>query len=184
VTHDSLAPSLLVAMPQLLDPNFKRTVVLLIHHDAEGTLGVVVNRTTDLGAPELCDSIQVEWPGDPEARVDWGGPVQPETGWLLYEGADAGSEEIRDVSGGIHFSGSLDLLRRMLGSPPERLRVMLGYAGWGPGQLESELAEGAWLVAPVDPSVIFEVDQEAMWAHVVRSLGIEPATLVASRGVH
>lgn len=171
-------------MPQLLDPNFKRAVVLLVHHDADGTLGVVVNRSTDLPAPELCESIEMEWPGDPEAYVDWGGPVQPETGWLLFEGSEAGSDDVRDVTTGISFSGSLDLLRRMQGSSPERLRVMLGYAGWGPGQLETELAEGAWLVAPVDPQVIFDIDQEAMWGHVVRSLGIEPATLVSSRGVH
>jgi putative transcriptional regulator len=68
--------------------------------------------------------------------------------------------------------------------PPSRLRILLGYAGWGPGQLETELAQGAWLVAPADASVLFESDVEAMWAQVVRSLGIEPATLVASRGVH
>lgn len=182
--QDSLAPSLLVAMPQLLDPNFHRAVVLLVHHDAEGTLGVVVNRTTDLGAPELCESISMEWPGDPDAPVDWGGPVQPETGWLLFDGPATEIEETRDVTPGIHFSGSLDLLRSMLASPPDHLRVMLGYAGWGPGQLEVELAEGAWLVAPVDPAVVFDVDPEAMWTTVVRSLGIEPATLVASRGIH
>lgn len=184
MSQDSLAPSLLVAMPQLLDPNFRRAVVLLVHHDAEGTLGVVVNRTTDLSAPELCESISIQWPGDPEARVDWGGPVQPETGWLLFDGPEADADETRDLTPGIHFSGSLDLLRRMLGSPPAHLRVILGYAGWGPGQLEAELAEGAWLVAPVNPSLVFDVDQDAMWTHVVRSLGIEPATLVASRGVH
>ncbi|MGH0028534.1 MAG: YqgE/AlgH family protein [Myxococcota bacterium] len=188
MSEDSLAPSLLVAMPQLLDPNFKRAVVLLVHHDADGTLGVVVNRTTDLPAPELCESIELQWPGDPQANVDWGGPVQPETGWLLFDSVLAGDEtsdeEVRDVVHGVSFSGSLDLLRRMLTAPPERLRVMLGYAGWGPGQLESELAEGAWLVAPADPTVIFDVDPDAMWTHVVRSLGIEPATLVASRGVH
>jgi putative transcriptional regulator len=184
VSQDSLAPALLVAMPQLLDPNFRRAVVLLVHHDAEGTLGVVVNRSTDLTAPELCESIDLQWPGDPEARVDWGGPVQPETGWLLFDGLEADPDDTRDVTPDIHFSGSLDLLRRMLGSPPENLRVMLGYAGWGPGQLEAELAEGAWLVAPVDPQMVFDVDLEAMWTTVVRSLGIEPATLVPSRGVH
>lgn len=171
-------------MPQLLDPNFRRAVVLLVHHDADGTLGVVVNRATDLSAPELCESISIEWPGDPEACVDWGGPVQPETGWLLFDGPEADANDTRDVTPEIHFSGSLDLLRRMLESPPDHLRVMLGYAGWGPGQLEAELAEGAWLLAPVDPGVVFGVDHDSMWGHVVRSLGIEPATLVASRGIH
>lgn len=181
---DSLAPALLVAMPQLLDPNFRRAVVLLVHHDAEGTFGVVLNRETELLAAEVCDSIEIDWRGDPEALVDWGGPVQPQTGWVLFEGSGELPDDVRDVTDGVRFAGSLEVLRRMASEPPPRLRVMLGYAGWGPGQLELELAEGAWLIAPVDASVVFEVDREAMWAHVVRSLGIEPATLVASRGVH
>jgi putative transcriptional regulator len=116
--------------------------------------------------------------------VFWGGPVQPQTGWVLFEGPADPSEEARDLGEGIAFAGSLDVLRGIAAAPPERTRVLLGYAGWGPGQLESELAQGAWLVAPVDRQTLFEVDCEDMWVHVVRSLGIEPATLVAGRGVH
>ncbi|HVH17033.1 MAG TPA: YqgE/AlgH family protein [Myxococcota bacterium] len=183
---DPLAPALLVAMPQLLDPNFKRSVVLVIHHDSEGTFGVVLNRTTEIRAAQLCESIEVDWQGDPEAEIHWGGPVQPQTGWVLFEDneSEEGDEDVREVVPGISFAGSLAVLRRMALEPPSRLRILLGYAGWGPGQLESELAQGAWLVAPADASVLFETDVDAMWAQVVRSLGIEPATLVASRGVH
>jgi putative transcriptional regulator len=76
------------------------------------------------------------------------------------------------------------VLERVAGSPPSEVRLLLGYAGWGPGQLESELTEGAWLLAPPEGHVVFDVPLEEMWAHVVRSLGVEPATLVASRGVH
>jgi len=184
---DPLAPALLVAMPQLLDPNFRRSVVLLIHHDAEGTFGVVLNRTTELRAAQLCESIEVDWHGDPDAEIHWGGPVQPQTGWVLFEDDEAEQsedEDIREVVPGVGFAGSLAVLRRMASEPPTRMRILLGYAGWGPGQLESELAQGAWLVAPADPSVVFETDVDGMWSQVVRSLGIEPATLVASRGVH
>jgi putative transcriptional regulator len=183
---DSLAPALLVAMPQLLDPNFRRSVVLLIHHDAEGTFGVVLNRTTEIRAAQLCESIEVDWQGDPEAEIYWGGPVQPQTGWVLFEDLESDDEndDIREIVPGVGFAGSLAVLRKMALEPPPRLRILLGYAGWGPGQLESELAQGAWLVAPADASVLFETDVDAMWAQVVRSLGIEPATLVASRGVH
>ena len=182
---DSLAPALLVAMPQLLDPNFRRSVVLLIHHDAEGTFGVVLNRTTEIRAAQLCESIEVDWQGDPEAEIHWGGPVQPQTGWVLFEDAEGDEgEDVREVVPGVGFAGSLAVLRRMALEPPTRLRILLGYAGWGPGQLETELAQGAWLVAPADASVLFETDVDAMWSQVVRSLGIEPATLVASRGVH
>ena len=183
---DSLAPALLVAMPQLLDPNFRRTVVLLIHHDAEGTFGVVLNRTTEIRASQLCESIEVEWRGDPDAEIHWGGPVQPQTGWVLFdasEGDDA-EEDVREVVPGVGFAGSLAVLRRMASAPPGQLRILLGYAGWGPGQLESELAQGAWLVAPAEPAFVFETELDEMWTQVVRSLGIEPATLVSSRGVH
>lgn len=184
---DSLAPALLVAMPQLLDPNFRRAVVLLIHHDAEGTFGVVLNRTTEIRASQLCESIEVDWRGDPDAEIHWGGPVQPQTGWVLFdesEGEGEDGEDVREVVPGVGFAGSLAVLRRMASEPPNRVRILLGYAGWGPGQLESELAQGAWLVAPADASVVFSTELEEMWSQVVRSLGIEPATLVPSRGVH
>jgi putative transcriptional regulator len=173
-------------MPQLLDPNFRRAVVLLVHHDAEGTFGVVLNRTTDITAERLCDSIDMEWHGDPRSEIHWGGPVQPQTGWVLFDesGESEWSDEVKQVAEGVSFAGSLDVLRRMASSPPGQLRVLLGYAGWGPGQLETELAEGAWLLAPVERSLVFDIQPQDMWAQVVRSLGIEPATLVASRGVH
>jgi putative transcriptional regulator len=183
---DSLAPGLLVAMPQLLDPNFRRTVVLLVHHDENGTFGVVLNRATQITAPNLCATLEIDWRGGADDRVDWGGPVQPQTGWVLFQHDEifGAPGEVRALGQGIQFAGSVDVLRQVAGDPPERLRVLLGYAGWGPGQLEAEMSEGAWLVAPVTREVLFDVDPAAMWEHVVRSLGIEPATLVATRGVH
>ena len=186
MTSESIAPSLLVAMPQLMDPNFHRTVVLLVHHDEEGSFGVVLNRTTEITAGRLCDSIEIPWRGDPDEEICWGGPVQPQTGWVLFgDGCTLGDEQdVRDVGPGLHFAGSLEVLRTVAQQPPDGLRLLLGYAGWGPGQLEVELAEGAWLIAPVEGHVVFDVAIDDMWTHVVRSLGVEPATLVASRGVH
>jgi len=186
VDASSIAPALLVAMPQLSDPNFRRAVVLLVHHDAEGTFGVVLNRMTEITAEKLCDSVDIEWHGDPQSEIHWGGPVQPQTGWVLFDERSAAgwADDVKEVAEGISFAGSLEVLRQMATRPPGHLRVMLGYAGWGPGQLEAELAEGAWLLAPVERGVVFDVEPDAMWTHVVRSLGIEPATLVASRGVH
>jgi putative transcriptional regulator len=182
---ESLAPAFLVAMPQLLDPNFRRTVVLLVHHDADGTFGVVLNRPTELTATDLCTTLRIGWRGAPGKEIGWGGPVQPQTGWMLFdEDVVAGSGEVKPVGDGIGFAGSLEVLRRLAEDPPEELQLLLGYAGWGPGQLESELSEGAWLLAPVSRRVVFGVEPEAMWEHVVRSLGIEPSTLVATRGIH
>jgi putative transcriptional regulator len=182
---ESLAPSFLVAMPQLLDPNFRRTVVLLIHHDGEGTFGVVLNRPTELTASDLCTTLEIDWCGEPGKEIGWGGPVQPQTGWMLFgDEASFGSADVKQVGDGIGFAGSIDVLRSLAADPPGELQLLLGYAGWGPGQLENELAEGAWLLAPVSRAVVFDVGPAQMWEHVVRSLGIEPSTLVATRGIH
>jgi putative transcriptional regulator len=186
VSDSALAPRLLVAMPQLLDPNFHRAVVLIVHHDDSGTFGVILNRPTEITAPNLCASLEIDWHGDPADPIDWGGPVQPQTGWVLFA-RDPGipeREEVQEVGEGVCFAGSLDVLRHVANDPPENVRLMLGYAGWGPGQLESELSEGAWLVAPVSRQVVFDVGAPEMWEFVVRSLGVDPATLVPTRGIH
>lgn len=187
--ENTLAPCLLVAMPQLLDPNFRRTVVLIVHHDETGTFGLVLNRISDVSVADLCGSLGIEWRGDEVAQLSWGGPVQPNTGWLLIgglrvavESAEDG-EEVTEISPGLHFAGSLETLRRVAGAPPEQFRLLLGYAGWGPGQLEAELAQGAWLVAPLRAEVAFASPDE-MWEGVVRSLGVDPSTLVSTPGVH
>jgi len=161
---DSLAPAFLVAMPQLLDPNFRRAVVLLVHHDAEGTFGVVLNRPTEITATDLCTTLELEWCGARAKGVGWGGPVQPQTGWMLFD-ADAalGAGEVKDVAEGLGFAGSLDVLRVLAQDPPDDLQLLLGYAGWGPGQLEAETIEGAWHVAAGEAGVVFDPDPAAVW---------------------
>jgi len=186
VSSNPLAPALLVAMPQLVDPNFHRSVVLLVHNDEDGSFGVVVNRTAPLTADRLCRSIGIDWQGDPAQQVHWGGPVQPEMGWVLFDellGAE-GLEDVQEVCGGLCFAGSMEALRHVANRPPLRMRMMLGYAGWGPGQLEAELVASAWLVAPLDGQALFEVAVPDLWEHAVRSLGVEPATLVSGQGIH
>jgi putative transcriptional regulator len=186
VAGSSLAPAFLIAMPQLRDPNFRRTVVLLVHHDEQGTFGVVLNRPTQITAMGLCASLDLSWCGAPEKGIRWGGPVQPQTGWLVFdEAADVEArDDVRLLGHGMRFAGSLDVLREVAAHPPENLHMLLGYAGWGPGQLEMELSEGAWLVAPVSRDVVFGVDHSVMWEHVLRGMGIDPSTLIATRGVH
>jgi len=186
VSSDPLAPALLVAMPQLVDPNFHRGVVLLVHHDEEGSFGVVVNRTVSITADQLCRSIGIDWRGDSSQPVHWGGPVQPETGWVLIDAAskDEDPEDGWQVREGLLLTGSISVMRRVASQPPDRIRMMLGYAGWGPGQLEAELVASAWLVAPLDEQAIFEVAAPDLWEYAVRSLGVEPATLVSGQGIH
>lgn len=185
---ESLAPTLLLAMPQLLDPNFHRSVVLLVEHTEDGALGFVVNRPTETRA---ADAVML----DPPAKGDsglclWnGGPVETHRGFLLL-GSDpgAGPEECEQVTEGFHLTASLDVLRRMIEIPPqelagERCRLLLGYAGWGAGQLDRELAESAWLTAPADPELVFNTAPPAMWERAIRSLGIEPLALQAAPGI-
>jgi len=174
-------------MPQLRDPNFRRTVMLLVHHDDEGTFGLVLNRPVELTAESLFDSLELPWRGDPSANIHWGGPVATNTGWVLFDPEGSGGldgDDVTEVSEDLCFAGSLAVLREVAAAPPRQMRMFLGYAGWGPGQLEDEMAEGAWLVAPASNDVVFNVDSERMWDHVVRGIGIDPATLIPTRGVH
>jgi putative transcriptional regulator len=185
VSTSSLAPALLVAMPDLADPNFKRSVVLLVHHDGDGTVGLVLNRPTEVLAQDLCETLGIAWSGDAERCIHWGGPVQPNTGWVVAgEDALAGLPGATHFADTLHFAGSLEALRRVADDPPARLRLFLGYSGWGPGQLEGELAQGAWVVAPLAIEAVFEVPEEELWDHAWSLLGIDPATLVSTPGVH
>jgi putative transcriptional regulator len=184
VPGSDLAPALLVAMPQLLDPNFHRTVVFLIEHDDGGTFGLVLNRATDLPVGQLCESLGIPWRGQAAQDVSWGGPVQPEHGWLLLGDAAPDHLDAEPVMDGVRFSRSPDVLREVAKAPPRRFRAFLGYAGWGPGQLRDELIQGAWLVAPASAEFVFDAPRETLWEDVVRHLGIDPATLVPTQGVN
>ena len=181
----SLAPSLLVALDSIVDSNFRRSVVFMLHHDTEsGGLGLVINRRTDFPVADLCENLDLVWRGDPEALVDWGGPVQPDQGWVLVDDRFAEREDVETVIEGVHWSRSQDVLRELAQEPGDRVRIFLGYAGWAPGQLEREIAEGSWLVVPPSERLLFACESEALWSDAIRSLGIEPATLVASHGVN
>ncbi len=174
-------------MPQLADPNFRRAVVLVVHHDAESTFGLVLNRGVDLSVRELCESLDFQWNGRPAEEVAWGGPVESNTGWLLFQDTletEIDDEEVSRLGDQLCFAGSMEVLRQLALRPPSDLRIFLGYAGWGGGQLETELAQGAWVVAPLSPEIVFDVPAEEMWEHVLREMNIDPATLIATAGVH
>lgn len=180
----SLAPALLLAMPQLIDPNFARAVVLLCEHAAEGAFGLVVNRPSDIsaaGAVRL--EPPVEHPNDLPLLI--GGPVEPQRGWILTAHPPDDVEH-RGVGGGLYLSASPLLLRRVLTSRPlpKRTHVLAGYAGWGPGQLDTELSESSWLIMPVELDLIFEIPAAAAWEMAIRRLGADPHLLQQGHGVH
>ena len=172
-----LAPGLLVSMPQLLDPNFTRAVVLMLDHNDEGSFGLVINQPTDLPIGEVMSGLEIDWNGDPDAVMWSGGPVMPTSGWMLHEpctqigtgqcGFREGLEHgaTLSVTSGLELSTSPENLRLLCQEPPARTRFLLGYSGWGPGQLAQEMARSSWLHADVDVSLIFD--------HPRRRCGIE-----------
>lgn len=179
------APSFIIAMPQLVDPNFHRAVVLMIEHGDEGAFGLVINRPGRTRIGELCTNLKVTWGGDERAMSLSGGPVGTDQGFVLH-GAVADDQVVksRDVADGVRMALDMESFRVLCARPPERFRMLLGYAGWGPGQLESEVRAGAWLTTEVDPSLIFDTPVEETWQRALRSLGIDPTMLVAGSGVH
>jgi putative transcriptional regulator len=180
----SLAPALLLSMPQLIDPNFAKSVVLLCEHAPEGAFGLVVNRPSDIAAAEAVKlEPPVDQPNDLPLLI--GGPVEPERGWILTAQAPEHVEH-RSVGAGLYLSASPVLLRRALMARPlpKRTLVLAGYAGWGPGQLDSELAESAWLIMPVELDLIFEIPSTSAWEMAIRRLGADPHFLQMGHGIH
>jgi putative transcriptional regulator len=182
----SLAPCLLLSMPQLVDPNFSRTVVLLCKHNEDGALGLVVNRplaTTSRVTVNLDPAVSTER----DLQVWVGGPVEQHRSSLLVGEEPDAEDELRGmrIADHLYLSTSPDLLRRVLEpSPPVLARLFVGYSGWGPGQLEAELEASAWLMSDVDRDLIFNTPPEKLWETSIRRLGADPATLTMSRGVH
>jgi putative transcriptional regulator len=181
---ETFRPTLLMSMPQLQDPNFARTVVLLCDYASEGAFGLVLNRPTEMPATSM---VKLEPPivGGNQLPLCIGGPVDPERGWILI-GTPPEDVEYRELQDGLYLSTSPALLRRVLSTTPAppRARVLAGYAGWGPGQLDMELAHSAWLMGNVELDLIFEVQPDAMWDTAIRRLGADPAALQPSHGVH
>jgi putative transcriptional regulator len=180
---NELTPALLLSMPQMQDPNFARTVVLLCDYGPDGAFGLVLNRPTEMAASEM---VRLEPPVTRSSglRLFLGGPVQPERGWILLPEAPA-TAEVRTIQEGLYLSASAEVLRQVLeAAPPPRARVLAGYAGWGPGQLDDELAQSAWLIGDIQLDLIFDVEPADMWETAIRRLGADPTSLTRSHGVH
>ena len=183
MANASLAPVLLVSMPQMVDPNFSKTVVLLAEYGAHGAIGLVVNRRMDEPAVAI---VTADDPLDihPSVHLYTGGPVEPTRAWILTAKEDLDPEAL-EVTSGVYLSASPTIVRRTLESAPDPgVRMVVGYAGWGSGQLDVELAQGSWLMAPVESDLIFETSSEKMWETAIRRLGADPSMLHGSSGVH
>lgn len=177
-----LAPGFLVAAPSLLDPDFRRAVVLLVDHRAEGSLGFIVNRPARIGMRAMMERLGLAKGDAPlvDASVLVGGPVAPQTGWVVFEpgGVNAEDEDVVQISERLAVSASRELLEKLVRHQgPERMLLVLGYAGWGPAQLDHEIAQGAWIPVDLDEQIVFDTAFEDRWAQTLRILGIDPARL-------
>ena len=178
------APLLLLSMPQMSDPNFARSVVLLCEYTDKGAFGLVVNRQMSDPAWTL---IKTEPPikVDPELKLWVGGPVEPQRTWVLMAESHGLEDEEAEICPGVLVSTSPQLTLQLLQAPPSsRARVVVGYAGWGPGQLDQEIAASGWLTMDVDPLLIFNTPPDQMWEAALKRLGADPAGLQRSIGVH
>ncbi len=174
----SVAPGFLIAMPTLADPNFFRAVVVMCAHSKEGAFGLIINHRFDLPVADVCRDSDVAWRGGDEPRVYCGGPVERERGWVLHADSIelAGSES---VGAGLSITTSLDALEVYGDNAGGPFRLVLGYAGWGPQQLEQEIAAGSWITAPLDVDVALGVPHDQIWERALQSVGVEPANLVS-----
>ena len=179
----SLAPALLLSMPQMNDPNFARTVILLCQHDADGAFGLVINRPITTTARVIARD-RPDDAAEHELEVWVGGPVEPERSWILVHEHQGDDDAIR-ICEGVYLSTSAALLRRILDrSADARTRLVAGYAGWGPGQLDAELAASAWLSMAIQTDIVFDTPSADMWTAAIRRLGAEPGALQTGQGVH
>lgn len=181
-----LTGSFLIATPAMGDPRFQYALVYLCAHGPDGAFGLVVNRAIPrLRLAQVLEQVGIE-PGTApaavrEARVVAGGPVEGQRGFVLHSGADPTGQAL---PGGLVLSASLDMLRGLArGQGPDRWLMALGYAGWGAGQLEGELADNAWLTSEAAPELIFDpAPGEHQWRAALKAMGIEPLSLSATAG--
>ncbi|MFI5379694.1 MAG: YqgE/AlgH family protein [Tepidisphaerales bacterium] len=160
----SLAGHLLIAAPRLMDPNFFRTVVLMVQHNEQGALGLVLNRPTDTTVSEAWEQID-DIPCPAEGFIHQGGPCE---GPLMAVHGDDTASEI-EVMPGVHFSTDRDALNKLVANTSAPMKFFVGYAGWSPGQLETELEDGGWLVVAATAPAVFTDDPE-QWTKIMKQI--------------
>ena len=191
-----LAPGLLVSMPHLKDQPFARAVVLMVEHNDEGSFGFILNQPNEMTVATMLELLDLTWYGNPKDSTWNGGPVMPESGWVLHEKTSVITPknlglqdslllgESIDLGHDLHITVSPEKLALLALKPTERIRFFLGYSGWGAGQLEREITKGSWIHADIDVDMIFDVPSDKLWEKTLLSMGIQPQSLVSSTGVH
>ena len=176
---ENLTKQLLIAMPSLQDPNFSRSVTLICEHNQFGAMGIVINQPTTLQVQELLNQLNVDVEGKLDGMADnhnpvyAGGPVQVDRGFILHD-SDRQWESTHMIDNDLKLTTSEDILLDIArGTGPENSIVALGYAGWGAGQLEQEIADNSWLTVPYEAKIIFQTPVEKRWQLAAEKLGID-----------
>ena len=180
-----LEGKLLIAMPGMGDDRFAQTVIYMCAHSAKGAMGIVINKPIPgLSFGELMKQLQIETrPAMGDLPILYGGPVETGRGFVLHSGDYEGSDSTLTVSEDIALTATLDILRAIAeGRGPKRSLFALGYAGWAPGQVESEFQGNGWLHCDPDPALIFASDPQDKWRNALARLGVGPSGLVADTG--
>ncbi|WP_415922681.1 YqgE/AlgH family protein [Tateyamaria sp. SN6-1] len=181
----NLTGALLVAMPGMGDPRFERSVILICAHSHEGAMGLIVNKPAGgMQLGDLLDQLEISCATKlRSAAVHFGGPVETSRGFVLHGAGYRSRLQTLDVTDAFGMTATLDVLEDLaIGQGPDPALTALGYAGWGPGQLEGEIARNDWLTAAGDPELVFGTDDDEKWLAAVRSLGIDPLALSGAAG--
>lgn len=183
-----LTGKLLLAMPDMMDPRFEKSVVFLCTHDANGAMGLVLNKVlTDIRMEHLLDELGLvsDITLDLERLslpVMNGGPVETGRGFLLHS-SDFDTPQTIQMNDFLNLTGTVDALKTIAsGNGPEHVLFFLGYAGWGPGQLDQELQKNAWIIADPDPDIVFKEDHQSKWDTAFKKLGIDPTRMSSEYG--
>jgi len=179
-----LAGQLLIAMPNMPDPRFARTVIYMCAHSEDGALGLVVNRLLEeLSFEELLEQVGIE-PVDCKRQlpVHSGGPVESARGFVLHS-TEFNQEGTMVVDERVALTASIEILREIAdGQGPKNCLLALGYSGWGPGQLETEIHDNGWLNVPADEALIFDLDLDSKWKRAIAKIGVDFAKLSGESG--
>ena len=182
--RDSLTGQLLIAMPAMPDPRFAHSVIFMCMHDERGAMGIIVNQVVDgLDFEKLLEQVGIkDEPPKRRIAIHVGGPVESGRGFVLHS-SDYGLDSTLDVDGGIRLTQSIEVLKEISrGGGPRRCLLALGYAGWGPGQLEREIKQNGWLNVAADEELIFGAAIDDKWRLALAKMGIDPTMLSSSAG--
>ncbi len=184
----TLTGKILLAMPGMGDPRFHKAVILVCAHDQNGAMGLVINHTLPgIDLKHLLTRLHLSDSIDGNKKIEnvpvmSGGPVENARGFILHS-SDFNQKDTIRISDQIGVTGTIDALRSVAdGTGPDQMIFVLGYAGWGAGQLDREIQDNAWLIFDADPATIFNVQADDKWDVVIKAMGIDPAMLSGAAG--